>query len=321
MNYTLSVGFNGDIELLKNTLEEFKNKIETIYTGGYLKEVSSGRFQFSDGKDTLKNIIDIAHSYGTKVAITLNSPCNVRPKDDKKWWDELKKYLIDLETIGVDSVIVAHPFIMEIVKKYTKLELIASIICDVTSVRSALYYESMGADVIVPSSSINYDLELLKDIKNNLKKARIKLLVNEPCLGNCPWRKFHHNAICHAKEKGYDKDYAEKCIGIYKKNPYYMLTNNVIRPEDLKKYEGICDYFKLIGRTTDSDSLYKMIKAYSTECYKGNLNDIVDKGFSQTINLPNEKLEDFFDHKSKCLKNCLNCNYCKELYEKINKGV
>lgn len=321
MKHTLSVGFNGDIKLLKQILENPENNIETIYTGGYFKEFSSGRFQFSDNIDELKNIIEIAHVYGVKVAITLNSPCNVRPKDDKEWWKRLKDYLTELEEIGVDAVIVAHPFIMEMVKEYTNLELIASIICDITSVRSALYYEKMGADVIVPSSSINYDLELLKNIKKNLRKARIKLLVNEPCLGNCPWRKFHHNAVCHADKKGYDKDYAEKCTGIYKKYPYYMLTNNVVRPEDLKKYEGICDYFKLVGRTTDSKTLNKMIKAYSTEEYKGNLNDIVDKGFANLINIPNDKLDKFFEQKSKCLKNCLNCNYCKELYEKINGGL
>ena len=321
MKYTLSVGFNGDIELLKEILSDSQNKIETIYTGGFWRGVSSGRFQFSDDVETLKNIIKIAHSYNVKVAITMNSPCNVKPKEDKEWWNNLKEYMIELENVGVDSVIVAHPFIMEIVKKYTNLELIASIICDITSVRSALYYERMGADVIVPSSSINYDLKLLKDIKENLKKARIKLLVNEPCLGNCPWRKFHYNAVCHADKKGYDKDYIEKCTGLYKEQPYYMLTNNVVRPEDLKNYEGICDYFKLVGRTTDSVTLSKMVKAYSTEQYKGNLNDIVDKRFSQMINLPNEKLNGFFEHKSKCLKNCLNCNYCKELYKKISKGV
>ena len=321
MKHTLSVGFNGNIQLLNKLLNNPKNAIETIYTGGYLKDVSSGRFQFSEGKENLREIIDKAHEYGKKVAVTLNSPCNIKPKEDNEWWKQLKDYLIELENIGVDSVIVAHPFIMELVKEYTNLELVASIICDITSVRSAMYYEKIGADVIVPSSSINYDLELLRNIKNNLKKARIKLLVNEPCLGNCPWRKFHHNAICHADKNGYDIDYAMKCTEIYKNNPYYMLTNNVIRPEDLKKYEGICDYFKLVGRTTDCDTLSRMVEAYSIEQYDGNLNDIVDKGFSNMINLPNKKLEGFFEHKSKCLKNCLNCNYCKNLYDKINEGV
>lgn len=319
-NYTLSVGFNGDIENLKKILSNKQHRIETIYTGGYLKEVSSGRVQYSENKEKLKEIIDISHKHNVKIAITLNSPCNVKPKSDENWWKQLTEYIIDLEKIGVDSVIVAHPFIMEVVKEKTKLELIASVICDVTSVRAAMYYEQMGVDVIVPSASVNYDLELLKDMKRNLKKARIKLLINEPCLGNCPWRKFHHNAICHASKKGEDRDYAEKCTGLYNEKPYFMLTNNVVRPEDLKKYEGICDYFKLVGRTTDSDTLYNMVEAYSNGYYKGNLNDIVDKGFAQTINIPNEKLNNgFFEHKLSCKKNCLNCSYCKELYKKINE--
>ena len=35
MKYTLSVGFNGDIELLKEILNDSQNKIEKIYTGGF----------------------------------------------------------------------------------------------------------------------------------------------------------------------------------------------------------------------------------------------------------------------------------------------
>ena len=97
------------------------------------------------------------------------------------------------------------------------------------------------------------------------------LLVNEACLGNCPWRRFHQNALAHADRKGYDLDYAMSCTNLYEKNPYMMLTNNVVRPEDLKEYEGISDMFKLVGRTTDEETLLKMIHAYSTESYHGNL--------------------------------------------------
>ena len=61
---------------------------------------------------------------------------------------------------------------------------------------------------------------------------------------------------------GADIDYAMSCTNLYTENPYMMLTNNVVRPEDLSKYEGICDYFKLVGRTTDNETLLKMIHAY-----------------------------------------------------------
>ncbi len=319
MEYKLSVGFNGNLDLLEKMYEDKENKIGTLYTGGYLKEVTSGRYQHSKNKQELEKIVKAVHDKNSRLAVTLNSPCNVPPLSEKQWWENVKKYLKHLESIGVDAVIIAHPFIMSLAKENTNLSVAASIICDVNTPRAALYYEDIGADVIVPSSSINFDLDQLKKIKSNLKRAKLALLVNEACLGNCPWRRFHQNALSHADRKGYDIDYAMSCTNLYEKKPYMMLTNNVVRPEDLKEYEGISDMFKLVGRTTDEETLLKMIHAYSTESYHGNLVEIVDKRFSEFIDLPNNQLDSLFEQKSNCIKNCQNCSKCKTLYRKINK--
>jgi len=319
MEYKLSVGFNGNLELLDKMFDDKENKIGTLYTGGFLKEVSSGRFQYSDDEKKLEKITKSIHNKDAEVAVTLNSPCNIPPLSEKDWWKKAKEYLKTLDKIGVNTAIIAHPFLMNIAKEYTNLEVVASIICDINSVRGALYYEDMGADIVVPSSSINYDIELLKNIKKNLKRAQIKLLVNEACLGNCPWRKFHQNALAHANKKNYDIDYALSCTNLYTQNPHMILTNNVIRPEDLSKYEGISNFFKLVGRTTDDETLLKMIHAYSTENYDGNLLEIVDKGFSKIINLPNKQLDGLFEQKVKCIKNCQNCEKCTKLYKSLKR--
>lgn len=91
MNYTLSVGFNGDTELLKKMMSE-ENKIGTLYTGGYLKNVSSGRYQHNDSREGLEELVKQVHSYGVRIAITLNSPCNVPPLSDKIWWKRMEDY-------------------------------------------------------------------------------------------------------------------------------------------------------------------------------------------------------------------------------------
>jgi len=319
MNYKLSVGFNGNEELLKRINEDNENKVGTLYTGGYLKDVSSGRYQHSKNQKDLERIVKTVHDSGYRLAVTLNSPCNVPPLSEKQWWKNIRDYLRELDLIGVDTAVIAHPFIISTAKENTNLSIAASIICDVNTPRGAIYYEDMGADIIVPSASINYDIDLLKTIKSNLKRAKLALLVNEPCLGNCPWRRFHQNSLSHADRKDYDIDYAMNCTNLYKEKPYMMLTNNVIRPEDLKEYEGICDMFKLVGRTTDEKTLLKMIHAYSIESYQGNLVEIIDKGFSEFINLPNEQLDTLFKQKSQCIKNCQNCSNCKNLYKRINR--
>lgn len=189
--------------------------------------------------------------------------------------------------------------------------------CGLYNVRSALYYEELGADIIVPSVSINHDLKELILMKDNLQHATLKILVNEVCLGNCPYRRFHHAHLSKANHRNYDIDYTSSCTKKYLDNPYLFLTNNVIRPEDLKLYEGICDNFKLVGRTIEDDILVNMIKAYGNEYYDGNLLDILDNRFQRVINIPNNKLNELIYKKMKCDKNCAKCGYCKDLYTTI----
>ena len=61
MSHKLSVGFNGDLDLLDRMFEDEENKIGTLYTGGYLKDVSSGRFQHSESRKSLEKIVDGVH--------------------------------------------------------------------------------------------------------------------------------------------------------------------------------------------------------------------------------------------------------------------
>ena len=317
MEYTLSVGFNGDLELLKRLMSK-ENKIGTLYTGGYMREMSSGRYQHSENCKKLEKIVSAVHDYDVKLAVTLNSPCGVPPLSEKIWWSKTEEYLKEMNTIGVDTVIIAHPFVMTLAKEKTDMRVATSIICDVDTPRGALYYEEMGADIICTSSSINYDIDMLKKIKNSLKRTELAILVNEACLGNCPWRRFHQNALSHADCKEYDIYYAMSCTGLYKKRPYMALTNNIVRPEDISYYEGISNTFKLVGRTTDNDTLCNMVNAYSRGEYDGNLMEIVDKGFSKFINIPNKKVGGLFKQKQNCIKDCQNCNKCSSLYKAIN---
>ena len=43
MEYKLSVGFNGELDLLEKNYADKENKIGILYTGLYHKEVTSGR--------------------------------------------------------------------------------------------------------------------------------------------------------------------------------------------------------------------------------------------------------------------------------------
>ena len=61
------------------------------------------------------------------------------------------------------------------------------------------------------------------------------------------------------------------------------------------------------------------IKSIALNGLDGNLVEIVDKGFSQFINLPNQQLNGLFAQKENCIKNCQVCEKCKTLYKKIKR--
>jgi collagenase-like PrtC family protease len=95
--------------------------------------------------------------------------------------------------LGLETVTVSHPFLMAEVKRHTSLKLSVSTICEIMNARAAEFYEELGADIIIPSMNINTNVNELRTIKKALKNADIRIMVNEHCLRDCPWRRAHHN--------------------------------------------------------------------------------------------------------------------------------
>ncbi len=314
----LSVGFSGKSTELLRKYFDCSDYIDDIYTGG-APIIGSGRIQYQSSLNTLSEYVNVAHKNKATLSITLNSPVGIKERNDNDWWEKIKAYLLSLEDIGVDKIIASHPFLISTVKMHTKMKVVASTISEISNARSAKYYEDFGADIIVPSTNINFDIEELKRIRSVLKEAEIKLLANEVCLGNCPWRKFHHNYISSTRQAGTDSDYAMMCSQKYITHPHLFLTNNAIRPEDLGKYNGITNYFKLTGRSVSEDVILKMIRIYSNGYYDGNYLDFLDERFASKFYIPNELLSDLHFHKNMCKKNCEDCGYCKNLYDNIIK--
>lgn len=311
MKENFTVGFSGNTYDLEQLLDASK-KINSVYTGGLKNMISGGRPQYISSMKEIEDFVSVAHRYHVNFEIAINAPCGIEDTTNKKWWNEIRDYLKELELLGVTGIIASHPFIISAVKALTHLKVIASTICEIQSCRSALYYEDIGADVIIPSMNCNYNLQLLNEMKNCLKKSSLRLMVNEHCLGDCPWRRFHHSHYAHSN---YELDYHIKCKKTYWDNPYLLLTNSVIRPEDLIHYEGIINNFKIVGRQIPIESLTKIVKAYDKNYYDGNYVDLFDIKIAPHFYISNQELNNLFTYKSSCHVHCHKCSLCKELYE------
>jgi len=313
MNATFSVGYSGTLDSLKRIVD-VSEKVAAVYTGGIAGKLAGGRPQYADSMDALSEQIDYAHSRGILFELTLNAPCGLRDRADKPWWRSIRNYLKDIEGIGVDSVTVSHPFLMNEVKSHTGLSLAVSTICEIMTARSALYYESLGGDVITPSMNVNMNIEALRLMRRALTRARLRIMVNEHCLGDCPWRRFHHNHYAHSSA---ELDYHLHCKTVYRHQPYLLLTNNVIRPEDLHHYGDVTTDFKIVGRLVPIDVLLMRVSAYTSEHFEGNYVDLCDSTLAQFVIIPNGELDGLIQKRWTCTSLCETCAHCAALFRKI----
>lgn len=312
MDAILSVGYSGKLADLKQIINA-SGKVKSVYTGGVAGLIAGGRPQYVDSLDDLQNQIDYAHARGIAFELAINAPCGLHDKSDKTWWHEVKRYLKEIETRGIDSVTVSHPFIMNEVKAHTNMKITVSTICEVMTARAARYYEDLGGNVIVPSMNINMQPGILASIKASLKRAKLRIMVNEHCLGDCPWRRFHHNHYAHSMR---EIDYHLNCKRMYLRNPFLLLANNVIRPEDIHRYRHITNDFKIVGRLIPPERMLQMIWAYSEEKFDGNFVELCDHLLSRSIFISNEQIKDLIQKKWACSKICDECGYCQKLFER-----
>lgn len=239
---------------------------------------------------------------------------------------EIKGFLHQLYGLGVRSLTIALPTLLELVKSTGydfKIKL--STISQVTTPNKARAFGKLGVEGIVVDESINRDFDKLTRIREAFG-GRVEVIVNTVCHKDCINRMFHYNQIAGDSlgqpGKSSTTYYSNRCLLKRTEDPANFLRLNWIRPEDLKYYEtrGI-NYFKLQGRQTvlQGDPV-RAVEHYIQGAYAGNLLELLYL-FSRTnpflIYLDNQKLTDylqpFLEKPGFCQNDCLRCGYCNKM--------
>ena len=302
-------------------------------------------------EDDVADYIQKIHQKGMEFSYLLNAPCMNNMEYDPHHHKEILNYLQWISDIGVDSVTVTIPFLMQLIKEqFPKLKIRVSTIAHVNSVNRAMFYENLGADEITLGVMINRDFKTLEQIQKAVK-CKIIVLLTDGCLYQCPFRHYHYNALGHASQtyQQFERNYIDTCIlncSIIKfSDPTEVIKARWVRPEDLSHYEAIgIDNFKIAGRRMSTQWITRSVKAFSSRKYEGNLIDII-QGFSMSFGgleqkdpnvkltetigeesksklvIDNTKLDGFIDFfkKQNCLAMCNECNYCEEWAKKAIK--
>jgi collagenase-like PrtC family protease len=332
-----SVPYNNDPETLTEIFKRKEgngNRIREIYLSGPEEFAGSGRISPTLGFSDFADAVNRIHREGIRVNLLLNSTC-----EGGDWYesgilngtmDYLKRVV---EEYGVEAVTIANPlYIREVRRRFPQVEICASVLGDIDCVQKAIIYKKAGADVITPDVNINRNLKLLKKIRE-ITGTELKLMVNEGCLFKCPFRKFHFNYISHqsrnpgkGRAKGEDNVFSLNCIQLTKSDPSQLLKSGWIRPEDMAKYGEISTYFKLVGRTSSRSMIARSLDAYMQQNWDGDLLELMagnlySYGMSYLMHLDNRSLDaaGFFEKVTACDRECIDCDFCGRLTEKITK--
>jgi len=305
-----TVGTTGELADLERLLDA-SERIAGVYTGPPMGCLGGGRRQHAASWWALGTFAARAHARGVRVEIAFNAP-DVPTRDHRSWWTTAEDDLRALEGAGVDGVIVAHPFLLEAARAVSGLTVAVSTIAEVKSARMAGWWASLGADRIVLSAEMNKDPEAIRRTRRSLPASvALTLMANEHCLGGCPWRPGHY--LCTAKSDR-ELDYHMKCKGSFAIEPWRVLANNTVRPEDIHLYTGLVDEVKILGRAAPIDLVIERVRAYDSGVYEDNYVRLIDHRLAEHIQVPNAALEGLLEHQWRCGFTCHNCSYCANRY-------
>ena len=158
----------GDLERLKFALYY---GADAVYVGGPMFGLRANAINFT--LDELKEGISIAHSLNKKVYVTINIALH------NKEIKGLKDYLIELDKIGVDAIIVSDPAIMKVAKDNTNLDIHISTQQSTLNYESVEYWKNEGASRVVLGREVS---------KEDIKLIKSKVDIELEC--------FIHGAMC-----------------------------------------------------------------------------------------------------------------------------
>ena len=144
----------GDFERLKFA---FLYGADAVYFGGqnYSLRANAKNFDLDD----IKKATEYAHSLNKKVYVTVNIVLH----DENI--DGLKEYLLFLDSVNVDAIIVSDIYIMSLWKELNlKMELHVSTQASTLNKETALFYKELGASrVVLAREASEEDIKEIKD--------------------------------------------------------------------------------------------------------------------------------------------------------------
>jgi len=232
--------------------------------------------------DIFERHVRCTRQLGLRFNYVMNAPSLGGREQNPVWLREVSNFLAYLAVCGVSGLTIAHPCLLEFVKReFPDFRLNVSLIAGVDTVAAARKFEDLGVDVInLNPFTINRDFDSLHAIRRAVG-CELELYANIPCLDHCPRRVAHYEYSGRASQETGNPEVSQDpflmhCSFTFLSEPVEFLRSPFIRPEDVSAYrEAGMDIIKLSDRTESTEFLLQTARAYAGEKYDGNLFDLI----------------------------------------------
>ena len=280
----LSVAYTFDLSLIERlsnfpVVKEIYGKLDKDIIGGGRSTFTLSQTSNSD----VAKAVNEAHSHNISFNYLLNGATLNGLEQTKRGQKEIRRLLDFLTECDVDSVTVASPYLLRLVKtQYSQFKVRVSVFAVIDGPVKARQWQELGADTICVSAvACNRDFKRLEDIRK-ATTCELQLIVNASCLLNCAYELTHMNLLTQSSRKkdslgGFCFDYCLLyCTAKKLRQPMHYIRSTWIRPEDLEYYEALgYNSFKIVERSCPSDLLIKRVAAYANRSFDGNLMELV----------------------------------------------
>jgi len=325
-----SIGYNQRPDFF-DLLEAHADKISSVYFPLPEDVSGSGRAvpQGPKFRAEISLLVRACARLGVGSVAAVNATCEGAAAGTP---EQLRTILSELARLSADGLTAASfanlLYVPAAKKALPKLEIWSSVNCYVREPQQARLMGKLGVDVLTADREVNRDLAGLAALRKT-SGAKIQVLLNEGCLAHCPFRHAHYNLLAHCHDEGALEGAnlieGGGCTRLLAQDPSLILKIPFVRPEDLPRYAGVADVFKLSTRTLGTAEIEKTLLAYWRGRHDGNLLEILDMGVyaygSVVRSVDNRKLGKlgFFDVATAC-RDCPGCPTCAALMAAVERA-
>lgn len=217
---------------------------------------------------------------------------------------------------GLNAVTVSDLILARHIKEaLPEMAITASVLMDIGTAGQAMLTSDICRS-LVPASRIMRSKNRLQSVRDAFA-GKVRLLVNEGCIPNCPFRvqHFYEMGVLHHNAP------QSLCSETLSAHPWMRLGGAWVLPQHLHLYDGLYDELKLAGRATltDPDEYCRVLDAYISRTVVPP--DRIGAGPGALLE-PMEIEESFFKKTLECDQQCHTCSICRDYYRahKIEKN-